>query len=55
MIAYKGILEKMRQLSQKEKEKILLRLYWDVAVHPEYLFSLLNEETDILESEKEIN
>ena len=35
----------MNQLSQEEKEKIIIRLYWDMKIQPVHLFSLLNKET----------
>ena len=36
---------RMRQLSKKEKHKLLSRLYWDMDVKTNDLLRLLNEET----------
>ncbi len=45
----------MRQLSSEEKEKRLSRLYWDMDINPADIYSLLNKETQELESVDEIN
>lgn len=35
----------MKQLSKEEKEKISMRLYWDMKVEPDEVLNLLNKKT----------
>ena len=44
----------MKQLSQKEKEKITTRLYWDMRVEPNKIIDLLNKKTNDLKDPNEI-
>ena len=45
----------MKKLSQKEKEKILMRLHWDVNVKLSEMYSLLDKDPVELENIKEVN
>lgn len=45
----------MKQLSRKEKERILSRLYWDMDTKLPDMYEFLNEETDGSENPDEIN
>ena len=45
----------MKQLSRKEKERILSRLYWDMDLGLSDIYSFLNGETNSPETPNEIN